>query len=72
MLYATELHEDSNVSYKIKVWFGLEFKLEAKQHTLEQTVAIPDFENFLSVGNSPKSALWVTFEQDVIIFMRWP
>ena len=43
----------------------------AKQNTLEQTVAIPDLENFLSVGNSPKSALWAIFELDVITFVPY-
>ena len=72
MLHAVELHEDSNFAYKIKTWFGLDFKLEAIQTTLEQTDAIPYLEKFLSVGNSPNSALWDTFELDVVIFMRWP
>jgi len=48
----------------------MDFKLEANQTTLKQTGVIPDLEKFLSVGNSPKSALWATFELDVIIFMR--
>ena len=47
-------------------------ELEDEQYPLEQTAVIPDLENFLSAGNSPKSALLVTFELDVIIFMRWP
>ena len=72
MLYAGELHEYSNIAYKIKARFGLEFKLEDEQYPLEQTAVIPDLEKFLSVGNSPKSALWVKFELFVIIFMRWP
>ena len=72
MLHAGELHEYSNIAYKIKTWFGLDSKLEAKQNTLEQTSVILDLENFLSVGNSPKSALWATFELDGFIFMRWP
>jgi len=52
-------------------WFGLDFKLEAIQTTLEQTGWIPDLEKFLSVGNSPNSALWATFELALHIFMKW-
>ena len=63
---------DSNFGYKIKTWFGLDFKLEAIQTTLEQTGEILDLEKFLSVGNSPKTALWATFELALHIFMKRP
>jgi len=53
-------------------WFDIDFKQESIQTTLEQIEQIPDFEKILSVGNSPKSALWATFELALHIFMRWP
>ena len=71
LLHAEELHEDSSFAYKIKTWFGLDFKLEANQTTFEQIGWIPDLEKFLSVGNSPKSALWATFELALHILMKW-
>ena len=46
--------------------------MEANQTTLEQTGVIRDLDKIISVENSPKSALWATFELDIIIFLRWP